>query len=245
MRRRRIAALTATAAVCVSGAFAANAGAAFHEVKISEVHNNALVTEDFVELQMYSAGQNALTGHYIYVYNGTGGLVGDSPVPNPANTIIGESQRTFTIGNNATRDYNYGGVAIDGAAGAICWNENAAGLGGVDCVAWGTFTTGGGGAAMTSPPGVNAPAIPNGSSLQRKLTPGCATLLEAADDTNNGTDFTVGAPTPRNNSVAPTEKPCTPTKKSKCKKKKKKKGKVKAGSSAKKKKKCKKKKKKK
>ncbi len=64
-----------------------------------------------------------------------------------------------------------------------------------------------------------------GKTLIRTISRGCATALDAADDTNNSAaDFTVGTGNPRNNAATPTETPCptttstTPTKK-KCKKK--------------------------
>jgi hypothetical protein len=226
-----------------SGAMATTAGAAFHDIRVSEVHNGVGATDDFFELQMFSNGQNQVATHHLRIFDAIGGVLGDYAVP--TNLPNGETQRTFTIGNTATQDYNYGGATVGNLGGAVCWNEKGIPppLGGVDCVSWGTFTPGV--ELLSSPAGANAAAIPPGQSLNRKITPGCATLFEAADDTNNSaTDFVLGAATPRNNTAAPTEKPCTPAKK-KCKKKKKKKGKVKAGSSAKKKKKsCKKKKKK-
>jgi len=47
------------------------------------------------------------------------------------------------------------------------------------------------------------------STLQRLITPGCATQLEAGDDTNDSAaDFALAPPTPRNNSTPPTEKGC-------------------------------------
>ena len=64
-------------------------------------------------------------------------------------------------------------------------------------------------------PGVTPPAspsgIPNTQSIRRSLAPGCATLLEAGDDTNNSAaDFAPGAPTPRANTTAATETECVP-----------------------------------
>ena len=52
--------------------------------------------------------------------------------------------------------------------------------------------------------------MPNGSSITRSIAPGCATLLEASDDTDDSaTDFAVTSDkTPRPNSVTPTEKAC-------------------------------------
>jgi hypothetical protein len=242
MGRRRIASLTAALALLASGIFAANAGAAFHLIKVSEIHSEAGIANDYYEFQMYADGQNFLTGHHVRIFDGAGMAIGDYPIP--TNVANGQSQRTFTVGNTALSDFNYGGASVIPAGGAVCWNETGTlgAFGGLDCVSWGNYTPGA--EALSSPAGANAPAIPDGQSLQRKLTPGCATLLEAGDDTNNSAaDFVVGAPTPRNNSVAPTEKACTGAAKAKkCKKKKK--GKGKSGAAAAKKK-CKKKKKKK
>ena len=90
-------------------------------------------------------------------------------------------------------------VQMYGPGGAACFDD-------IDCVSWGAFT---GAALLPSPPGNPAPAIPDGSSLTRTIAPGCATLLEAGDDTNNSvTDFTLGAPSPRANAAAPTETEC-------------------------------------
>jgi uncharacterized protein len=214
---------------------------AFHLIKVSEVNYASDFQDRFVELQMYSSGQALVGGHHLRIYDAAGAVQGDYELPN--DVANGGTQRTITIGNSPTRDFNYGGVTVDGAGGAVCWNELELAGGGIDCVSWGSFTPGI--EPLSSPAGSNAPAIPLGQSLQRRLNRGCATLLEAGDDTNNSAaDFVVGAPTPRNNATAPTEKPCQPKaggkKKKKCKKKKGKKG----GASAAKKKKCKKKKKK-
>ena len=46
-------------------------------------------------------------------------------------------------------------------------------------------------------------------ALRRKIGAGCATLLEAGDDTNNSAaDFEAVFPSPRPNSVTPTEHAC-------------------------------------
>jgi hypothetical protein len=77
----------------------------------------------------------------------------------------------------------------------------------------------------------------------RSIARGCATQLDAADDTNNSAgDFSIAPPIQRSNATAPTEAPCTPTTTTTTKKCKKKKHKRHSAQSAKKKK-CKKKKK--
>jgi hypothetical protein len=46
-------------------------------------------------------------------------------------------------------------------------------------------------------------------ALRRTIAPGCATLLEPTDDRDNSAaDFSAVFPTPRPNSVAPTERNC-------------------------------------
>jgi hypothetical protein len=235
MRRSRIAVLTVIAAVAASGALAASAGAAFHLVKVREVHNGPAITGDYVMIQMYEPGQNVFGGHYLRFLDSAGGVLAEYPLNNAAN---GETQRTYLLGNSvANADKNEAGVNVQ-ESGAVCYNELNLGLGGIDCVSWGAFT----GATSSL---VGNPAVPGGlapgQSLVRTIARGCATALDVADDTDNSAaDFAVGPPIARNNATAPTEKLCTPKKK-KCKKKKKK---GKAGASAKKKKKCKKKKKK-
>ena len=69
---------------------------------------------------------------------------------------------------------------------------------------WGTFS-----GSLTPPVAPNAPALAAGQSLSRSIAPGCATLLESADDTDSSAaDFALGVPTPRPSSVTPTETAC-------------------------------------
>ena len=254
MSRSRIAALTVATALLVGGAQAANAGASYHEMKVSEVHFDTMGDGDFVELQMYSAGQNFVGGHFIRHYDATGAPLQEFQIT--GNVTNGDSQRTILIGNTAVNgdDFETSNLDLQAVGGAVCFldslgNPPPTDIGltdvGIDCVSWGTFdgtfTDG-----TPSPVGTNAApgGMSNGQSLTRSLARGCPTFLEAADDTaSSSADFTVTGPTPRANSVTPTEVACpsAPAKK-KCKKKKKGKGKAAAAA---KKKKCKKKKKKK
>jgi hypothetical protein len=245
MSRSRIAALTVTAALLVGGVTATGAGAAFHLMKVSEVHQGVNDTGDFVELQMYEAGQNFVGGHYVRTYDGGGNEF--STFVLPSDVANGQSQRTVLIANDATvagADFNAAGaLKIVNANGGFCFLEGPLNTTAIDCVAWGAqMGTQPWGTPLALPGGT----IPDNSSIVRTQARGCATALDAADDTtNSNADFALGASTPRANAVAPTETLCpTPPakkKKKKCKKKKKKK----PGSAyAAKKKKCKKKKKK-
>ena len=224
MRRSRIAVLTAATTLLVSGAFAANAGAAYHEMRISEVHQGVADAGDYVELQMINSGQNLVGGHYVRTYDGGGGEFSTFPIP--SSVANGENQRTILIANDGTvagADFNAAGnLKIVNTNGGICYLDNFLDTSSIDCVAWGNqMGTQPWGTPLTAGlPGGDT--IPDNNSIVRTLSRGCSTLLEAADDTNNSSaDFALGASTPRNNATPPTETACPPPKKKKCKKKKK------------------------
>jgi len=189
------------------GVGAAPASATFHFMSVSEVYPGTAAepTQEYVELQMYTSGQQFVAGHEVFEYSSSGSPPsGLDFVESPPN---GQNQRTILIattaaeaafGVNADREVSSMN-RIQGSAGAVCWET-------VDCVRWGSFTPGG---ALTSPAGTPEAAIPDGSALVRSKAPGCSTLLEASDDTNSSAaDFAPAAPSPRPNSVAPTEKEC-------------------------------------
>jgi Ca2+-binding RTX toxin-like protein len=207
MSRRRIATLTAAATLALTGAYSSNASADHHLIKVSEVHNGAAITGDYAELQMYADGQNLLGGHYIRFLDEAGAALAEYPLPNVA---FGETQRTVLVGNTgvAGADFTNAGVNVKATGGAVCWNTLNLGMGGIDCATWGNFA-----GVPSSAAGNPAPALGADQSLQRTLAPGCATLLEEGDDSNNSAvDFALGTPTPRNNATAPTERPCVPCK---------------------------------
>jgi hypothetical protein len=184
------------------GAMAAPAWAPFHLMSIREVH--AGPPGDYVELQMYASGQQFVDGHTITTYEGNGDAIGDpfDFPPGASNTINGGNQRTILVGKpgtNADFPANFQVVMNDG--GAVCFDA-------IDCVTFGSYS----GAAFGTPtgtPAVQSTGIPSGGSLERSIAPGCATLLEPGDDTNDSaTDFSLQPPSPRNNATAPTEVSC-------------------------------------
>jgi len=205
-------ALPLLAATVVLLVAASPAGASFHEIKVREVHPGA-GDDSYVVLQMFLAGQNEVSGHSMTLYDSSGALTHTSTFS--ANVANGENQRTLLIGDTAvspTPDKIDSGLSIPAAGGAACWNVG--GFPPVDCVAWGNFS---GGAAFESATGTSAgtPVSPGGitvgMAIRRKITPNCATLLEAADDTNvSATDFEEVTPMPRNNASAITETVCAP-----------------------------------
>lgn len=185
------------------------ASATFHRMSIREVFPGAAADPDaeYVELQMWDSGQNLVGGHVLRTYDAAG-----TPTATvlPSDVLNGASQRTILIATPGA-EAKFGVVAdaslplsdsLNPAGGAACWEE-------IDCVAWGGFATG-----LPSPTGANAaPAgIPDEMALRRTIAPGCATLLELADDRDeSATDFAAVFPDPRPNSVAPSEHGCGPT----------------------------------
>lgn len=193
--------------------FAPASQATFHLIKVREVYPGT-ENDSYVELQMYASGQSFLTGHSLNVYDSSGTLAHKSTfakgVTNSAN------QSTILIGDTAVQskfgvapDLVDSELSVPAAGGAVCWN--AGGLP-ADCVAWGAFK---GGTAFETATGTSAgsPAsssgIIAGKAIRRTIEPGCPTLLEESDDSNDSaTDFSEVTPAPRDNASPITEKTC-------------------------------------
>jgi hypothetical protein len=257
-RLTRIALAAAALSIGGIGAFASTATATFHENLIREAHEGTGSVGDYVELQAFAPGQNEVAGKHIVTYDAGGGVLTDYTIP--SSVANGASQATILVANAAsvggvTPDFQAGSMGVgdgnlnvDNTGGTVCYTDSSITVA-IDCVAFdrandpNPFAV-----ASFNPPQFGAPLILpganlDGQSLIRTISRGCATTLDASDDTNSAADFTLGAGTPRNNSMAPTEAACPPSPttaaKKKCKKKKKK-----HSAEAAKKKKCKKKKKK-
>lgn len=199
-------------AVIATLALAAPANATFHLMKIKEVGNGA-TSADYVVLQMYAGGQNQVAGKVITTYMASGLPISTFTFPTIAANA--DSQRTIYVARNdgtplGTPDFLSGGASGDLAIpqeGAVCFGASVGPGEAVDCMSFGGFTGFMGGAP--SPTGTPAVAMPPGTSLGRTIAPGCATLLEAGDDTDNSAaDFAPVTPAPRNNATAPTETAC-------------------------------------
>jgi hypothetical protein len=192
---------------------APTASASFHLVKIREVGNAGAGVPDYVELQMYASGENFFgsANAKIQSYDASGAVLGTFQFP--SNAASGQNQRTVYV----SRDDGTPPIPADFTSpnlivpddGAVCYGINFTPSAAIDCVAFGSFAGFPGGGAP-SPVGTSAPTIPPGQALIRSIAPGCATLLEPGDDTNDSaTDFSIGAMNPRNNSMAPVETACT------------------------------------
>jgi hypothetical protein len=204
MNLRRV--LATLAVLLTAGlATAGTAHAAFHLIQVREVYPGTAANpnSEYVVLQMWSAGQNIVSGHTVRVFGPTGAPI--STTSFTGNVPNGGNQATILIATTAAEaqfgvggDVKLAALGLEPSGGAICWEE------GLDCVSWGNFT-----GNLPSAAGTPAAAIPDGSALRRSIAPGCSTLLESVDDTNNSSvDFAAASPAPRNNATPPTEMEC-------------------------------------
>ena len=206
MGGRRV--LTVAVVALAAAILAAPAHATFHLMSIREVYPGSVSKPDsgYVELQMYSPGQSLVKGHALTVYDAKGSIVGTFSFP--ANVSNAASQQTILIGDSGVQaafgvvpDLSSEGFALAAGGGAACW------AGSIDCVSWGAF-------AGSTPSASGSPAdplgVPDGMALRRTIAPGCPTLLEEADDSDeSATDFLDATPQPRNDSSAIVEHPCS------------------------------------
>jgi hypothetical protein len=203
--RRLLPLSLALAAIALSPAPAA---ATFHEMSIREIYPGSIAQpeSEYVELQMWAPGQNLVGGHSLKTYSASGTLTATTTF---GNDVAGAAnQSTILLATPAAEtelavlpDAAMAPNQLDPAGGAACWADS------IDCVSWGSFT-----GSLTSPAGSPAaPAgIPSGMALRRTISPGCATLLEPTDDRDSSAaDFSAVFPSPRPNSVAPSERACT------------------------------------
>jgi hypothetical protein len=180
------------------------APATFHRISIREIYPGTVAEPgaEYVELQMWSSGQELVGTHTLRTYDAGGNpkaTVLPSDVSGDANqstVLIGtaEAAAHFGVGLDATLSPS---GQLNPAGGAVCWE-------GIDCVAWGSFS-----GSLPSPAGSPAAVIADGIALRRTISPGCPTLLEASDDRDDSAaDFSAVPPAPRPNSVAPSERAC-------------------------------------
>jgi len=211
--RRGIGLFVLTAALVAVLAAAPAAQATFHLIKVREVYAGSS-NDSYVELQMYAAGETFLTNHAMTVYDASGSLVHSAKFT--SGVANGQNQATVLIGDTGVQskfgvapDLVDAELAIPAAGGAACWNA-----GGIpaDCVAWGNFS---GSSALQTATGttVGSPASPGGitagKAIRRTIQPGCSTLLEDSDDTNDSaTDFAEVTPAPRDNASPIVETTC-------------------------------------
>jgi len=174
---RKASALFAGAVVML---MSAKASAAYHIMKVVQVYASS--TASYVQLQMYTGGQNQVVGHKISVYDAAGveiaassyTIAGTNPAnsSDQANILFGTSgvMATFGVAPDFILPAN-----LSPAGGAVCFDASPA-----DCFTWGNFT----GTTADKVGGVTSPfAAFTTMAAKRKISGGAsATLLEAADD---------------------------------------------------------------
>jgi hypothetical protein len=200
---RRIARLLVVPSLVAAGlvATAPPAAANFHLMKIREVGPDVQGGQDFVELQMYSSGQDLVGGHNLTLYDSIGA---PTTFTIPGNVTNGANQATILITTTGwvgppTPDFATMPQWLTDSRGAVCFET-------IDCVEWGASEV----PAVAADPPASPPM--SGESLERTIAPGCPTLLESGDDTGSSdTDFSLQpTPNPEPNSATPNETPCAP-----------------------------------
>lgn len=202
---------------------AAPASATFHLMKVVYVvtgyadaagahggpYDNGAQAEGVV-LQMYQSGQHLLTGHTVSFYDEDGNeatATFTGPVDNDDNqstVMIGTTRFKEILGKTPDLEIS-NADRLDPAGGAVCFED-------IDCVGWGSFE-------FTTPSVIGDAfpgGVPDAQPLYRHITRGCATRLDASDDTNDAaTDFSLtpdlGYNPFRTNSEPPTEPACPDT----------------------------------
>ena len=218
MSRRRIVSLTAALALALSAALTSSASATYDQIQIRQIHPSlGVFGGEWVELQMYTSGQNLVTGKVIRTFDPGGNqqslyVIGAGPGPHPG-APNGQNQRTILISSlfnpvsGVPADFvaPVADLQMTGMDGAVCYTENnPPTYTPIDCVSYGNFTG-------TLPAGTPAVQTPFESTLERSIAKGCTSALDPADDTNNSAaDFALSTRSPRNNATAPTEVPCAP-----------------------------------
>ena len=179
---------------------------------VSEVYpgDTAQPEEEFVELQMFAAGQNILSGLHVRLYDASGNEVYEDEFGGTA--ANGSNQATVLSGDDffdPDRSMRPTRRATSSpAGGAACFTSDVfTPSTPLDCVAWGSFNDPPPSAVVNA--GTPEAEIPDASSITRTQARGCATQLEGVDDSNDSdADFSARRLTPRNNAGPITEVPC-------------------------------------
>jgi hypothetical protein len=188
------------------------AQASFHLMKIREVYPGTS-NDSYVVIQMLDNSEYLVGNHSLRIYDQAGATLDTftfSTGYSAPNHNSASGNNTLLIGDTGVQA-NFGVASDDHtdanlnlpASGAACWIDGLP----PDCVAWGGFT----GTTPLPAPGAGTPFSPltAGKALRRKITFGCATLLEGGDDHDvSSTDFEEVTPAPRNNASPVTESTC-------------------------------------
>jgi hypothetical protein len=207
-------------ALVVGAVIPALSSASNHEIKIREVYAGSAASpnSEYVELQMYAPGQNLFhLGTKLDLYNATGTITehfvpGSLPSDDPPNSASQQRVLFANVGAKTQFSVTAGYTlpmadAISDAGGAVCYTSTAAGSF-IDCVSWGNFS---GSLPSAAGGNVDPGGIGDTKAINRSITAGCSTMLEAGDDTNKPADWSDVTPIPLNNAATPPEQACPAT----------------------------------
>ena len=187
------------------------ARASFHEIRITEIFpgTNDIPEAQFVELQMFSAGQNQVQGQQLIIYDNSGAVIETFTMAR--NLPNGTSQSHILIASaeaedmfGVTGDFQMSDeMAPDG--GKICYGTPSLI---VDCASWGGYfgQDAPDGGQTGTPFNASGGGLVKGQSMARRITGGTnGAGLDAGDDTNDSAaDFEFATPSPQNNGTAHT-----------------------------------------
>ena len=178
----------------------ASASGAQHLMKVTEVFPGTASQPmaQYVELQMYTGGQNQVNGHAVRVYDAADTIVGTytftASVPNGASQshiLIATPQAESLFGVTADLAMT---ADIPLAGGKACFDS-------FDCVAWGNYGGDASNPSASGSPFNAAGGLQAGRAITRDISAGNAATLENSDDTgDSAADFDFNdAPAPTNN----------------------------------------------
>jgi hypothetical protein len=186
--------------------------ASFHLNKIVEVFGGTTEQPDaqYVELKMYSSGQNFVSGHPVIVYDAAG--IESDRFTFSENAASGNDQDSMLVATTEAEAL-FGVQAdlemtatLDPAGGKVCFET-------IDCVSWGSFSAAD---SSTGDPFGPPFGLPAGSAIGRDISGGNdPNELDGGDDTNDSAaDFDAAQALPTNNAGAtghlPGEEPPPP-----------------------------------
>jgi cysteine-rich repeat protein len=179
----------------------------FHLMMVKEVYpgSDAAPNAQYVVIQMYSPGQNLVTGTQIRVFDANGAPAGTFTFT--ANMSVALDQSTILIATPEAQAF-FGVVpnllmmpALSPLGGKVCFHDPQF-IGDIDCVSWGGYAgnPAGVGNAFNLPVGLQ-----RGVAARRRLDVcGSPTILDSCDDTgDSANDFRPVTPLPVNNAGVP------------------------------------------
>src|SRR5215470_12348804 len=196
MTKRVVAAAIAAAVLVLPSA----SPATFHDNKIREIFAgySGDPNAQYVMLQMFSSGQNLVSGHSVTFYDASGAVAGAftfaSDVANGANQsyillATTQAETFFSI----TADLVITPVMTP-SGGKVCYED-------IDCVSWGNFSGNPNSPSPSGTPFGFPDGIQSGHAVRRDISHGNPSTLQEGDDTDDSHDDfdCVNTATPNNN----------------------------------------------